>query len=147
MEKTNLTEDLDRAKAILAAQDCTCVLCRGSETYTTTLRGVKPLVSWLESGCDFSGFSAADKVVGRATAYLYRLLGVERVHARIMSQGALMVLEQAGIEASYGNLVPNIINRKGDGICPFEEAVLEIHTPEEAKTAIYAKMDEMGIAR
>lgn len=115
--------------------------------YTTALRGVKPLVSWLESGKDFSGFSAADKVVGKATAYLYQLLGVKNVYAQVMSRSALAVLEQGGIGASYQKLVPNIINRKGDGICPFEEAVLDIHNPEEAKKAIDKKMEEMGIAR
>lgn len=140
-------DDLERAKAALAAGDYTCVLCRGEEIHTTTLRGVKPLVSWLESGGDFRGFCAADKVVGRATAYLYRLLGVERVYAQVMSESALAVLEQAGVAASFARLVPCIINRKGDGICPFEAAVLEIGDPEEARAAIYKKMDEMGIPR
>ena len=147
MEKTRGLEDLERAKTVLASQDYTCVLCRGGNVRSTTLRGVKPLVSWLESGADFKGYCAADKVVGRATAYLYQLLGVKSVYAQVMSESALAVLEQAGIEASFDQLVPNIINRKGDGICPFEEAVLGIHAPEEAKTAIYAKMDAMGIAR
>ena len=147
MKKMRDLEDLEQAKAILASQGCTCVLCRGGDIRTTTFRGVKPLVSWLESGEDFRGYCAADKVVGRATAYLYQLLGVKSVFAQVMSESALAVLEQAGIEASFHKLVPNIINRKGDGICPFEEAVLGIRTPEEAKAAIYAKMDEMGIAR
>ncbi len=137
--------DEEKARTILASQDYTCVLCRDGQIHTTTLRGVKPLVSWLESGMDFSGFRAADKVVGKATAYLYQLLGAHSVHGQVMSESALAVLNQAGIAVTYEKLVPNIINRKGDGICPFEEAVLEIHTPEEAKTAIYRKMTEMGI--
>ena len=139
--------DLQQAKAVLTSRDYTCVLCRGGEIRTANFRGVKPLVSWLESGEDFSGYSAADKVVGRATAYLYQLLGVKSVYAQVMSESALAVLDRAGITASFEKLVPNIINRRGDGICPFEEAVLGIHTPEEAKAAIFAKMDEMGISR
>lgn len=139
--------DGEKARAILESQGYTCVLCKEGLIHTTTFRGVKPLASWLEKGLDASGFSAADKVVGKATAFLYQLLGVKKVHAQVMSQSALAVLEGAGIEASYEKLVPNIINRKGDGICPFEEAVLDIHSPEEAKKAIYQKMDEMGIAR
>ena len=135
-----------RAKAILQSQGYTCVLCKGSRIHTTNARGVKPLVQWLESGADFTGFSAADKVVGKATAYLYQLLGVGEVYAQIMSQSALEVLNAAGIRAGFDLLVPNIINRKGDGICPFEAAVLEIQDPRDAKAAIYAKMREMGIA-
>jgi len=137
--------DEKKATAILESQGYTCVLCRGSDVRATTLRGVKPLVRWLESGINFANFSAADKVVGKATAYLYQLLGVKSVYAQVMSQSALEVLSRAGIAASYDQLVPNIINRKGDGICPFEAAVLELHSPEAAKTAIFAKMQEMGI--
>ena len=138
--------DGEKARAILGSGDYTCVLCKDTAVHTTALRGVKPLVRWLESGADFSGFSAADKVVGRATAYLYRLLGVSGVYAQIMSEAALEVLKDAGIRAEYGSLVPNIINRKGDGICPFEAAVLNIRDAQAARTAIYAKMTEMGIS-
>ena len=50
-----------------------------------------------------------------------------------------------GITAAQGKLVENIINRAGTGICPFEAAVLDIQTPEDALTAIRAKMQEMHI--
>ena len=138
-----LPED-ERAKTILAEGGYTCVLCRGSDVRTTTLRGVKPLVKWLEEGLP-AGFRAADKVVGKATAYLYRLLGVSSVYAQVMSESAHRVLEEGGIPNSCGQLVPNIINRQGNGICPFEAAVLEITDPQEARAAIYRKMEEMGI--
>ena len=72
--------DLENAKQILLEGGYTCVLCRGKEIYTATARGVRPLVDWLDSGLDLRGFSAADKVVGRATAFLYVLLGVRTVH-------------------------------------------------------------------
>ena len=49
------------------------------------------------------------------------------------------------ISASYGKLVEHIINRKGDGICPFEEAVLEIQDRSQAYEAILQKMEKMGI--
>ena len=54
-------------------------------------------------------------------------------------------LEMGGIAHSCGKLVDNIINRQGTGICPFEAAVLHIHTPEEALIAIRAKMAQMNI--
>ena len=133
------------AKEILITGGYTCVLTDGQMVFTSTDRGVKPLVRFLESGEIPAGVSAADKVVGRATAYLYVLLKVKEVYSQIISQPAVDVLREHGVAVVYDNLVPNIINRKGDGICPFEEAVLEIHTPEEAKTAIYRKMTEMGI--
>ena len=136
---------MEKAKELLESNGYTCVLTDGADVYTSTQRGVKPLVEFLESGTAFAGFSAADKVVGRATAYLYVLLGVKALFAQVISKPALAVLQENGIDVSYGQLVPNIINRKGDGICPFEEAVMDIADPQEAYAAIRKKMREMNI--
>ena len=84
--------------------------------------------------------------MGKATAFLYQLLGVKEVYAHVMSKSALEVLKAAGIDAQYGKLVEHIINRKGDGICPFEAAVLDIRTADTARTAIREKMKEMNIS-
>ena len=83
---------LEKAKAHLVAGGYTCVLTDGAEIYTSTHRGVKPLVQFLESGKAFVGFSAADKVVGKAAAYLYVLLGVKEIYAQIISETAEKVL-------------------------------------------------------
>ena len=136
--------DLKRARALLLEGGYTCVLCRGEEFHTAAARGVKPLVDWLDSGLDLKGFSAADKVVGRATAFLYVLLEVKAVHALVMSTPAKEALEANGITALCGREVPGIINRRGDGPCPFEEAVLGITDPVEALAAIRAKQFVMA---
>lgn len=139
-------KDLQNAKKYLQEGSFTCVLCKDDTIHTTTERGVKPLVRWLTEGTDLHGFAAADKVVGKATAYLYCLLKVKAVHSLVMSGAAARVLEESGISATQDKLVENIINRQGTGICPFEEAVWEITTPKNALTAIRKKMDEMHIA-
>lgn len=138
--------NLEKAKRILTDGGYTCVICRGEEVHTSTMRGVKPLVDWLNAGTDLRGFSAADKVVGKATAFLYVLLGVKEVHSLVMSAAAFGVLESHGIHASCTRQVPSIINRRGDGPCPFEAAVWEITDPAQALTAIRTKQREMGIA-
>ncbi len=138
--------DLSNATFLLRSGDYTCVLCKGENTVTSQFRGVRPLVRWYAEGQDFSGYCAADKVVGKATAFLYVLLKVKAVYAGILSQSARQVLEAQGIEIRYGSLVKNIINRKGDGICPFEEAVLEISGPQAAYTAIRKKMEQLQIS-
>lgn len=131
--------DLERARKVLSEGCYTCVLCRGDSIYTATARGVRPLVDWLDSGLDLRGFSAADKVVGRATAFLYVLLGVKEVHALVMSTPAREALEANGINAFCDKEVPGIINRRGDGPCPFEDAVLGITDPQDALAAIRRK--------
>ncbi len=137
---------LKKAKELLESGGYTCVLTDGTVVYTSTLRGVKPLVQFLRSGTIPSGFSAADKVIGRATAYLYVLLGVREIYSPVISEPAVEVLQANGIRVQYEKKVSNIINRKGDGICPFEAAVMDITDPEMAYDAILHKMQEMNIA-
>ena len=136
---------LMKAKELLESGGYTCVLTDGDAVHTSTLRGVRPLVQFLRSGAIPAGFSAADKVIGKATAYLYVLLGVREIYAQVISEPAVGVLKENGIHVQYGQMVSNIINRKGDGICPFEAAVMEITDPADAYEAILRKMLEMNI--
>ena len=138
-----MTTNMTKARTLLDTGAYTCAVCREDILYTATARGVKPLLSWLDEGLDLTGFSAADRVVGRATAFLYVLLGVEAVYANVMSRPAAQVLESCGICASWGTQVDGIINRAGTGPCPFEAAVLNTQTPQEALAAIREKMAAM----
>lgn len=129
-------EDLHRAKRILEEENCTCVLCRGQQVYQSHRRGVAPLLQLLDEGADMAGACAADRVVGKATAFLYCLLGVRSVYAHVMSRPAARVLEQGGVEASWGQLVDGIQNRKKDGPCPMEYATHNCTSADQALTAI-----------
>lgn len=137
--------NLEKAKKILVENDYTCVLCKEEKIYTSMQKGVRPLVEWFESDEFFGGYSAADKVVGRGAAFLYVLLGVSAVYSHVISYAALEVLHDHNITVEYNTVVENIINRKGDGICPFEETVLSMTDANEAYMAIKQKMHEMGI--
>ena len=137
--------NLDDVKGFLSQGKYTCVIQTPQAVYTSTERGVKPLVKWLESGENFSGGYAADKVVGKGAAFLYARLNVQAVYANVISVSAVQVLQTHGIAIEYDKLVDYIINRKGDGICPFEETVLSINDADAAYTAIRQKMADMHI--
>lgn len=131
-----MENNLTNARKLLQSGDYTCVVCKGETVYTTTQRGVAPLLNWLDSGTDLTGFSAADRVVGRGAAFLYCLLKVKAVHARVMSYPAAEVLKAYGIEACADAFVDGIINRAGTGPCPFEAAVMNIQEARDALAAI-----------
>ncbi len=137
--------DIEKAKDKLFSEGCTCVLCKDDIVYTSNCRGVKPLVYWYYSKIDCNGFSAADKVVGRATAFLYILLGVKSVFAGVISRSALDLLILYGVDVQYKILAEHIVNRQGNGICPFEETVIGIEDKYEAYKAILMKMKDMNI--
>jgi len=142
-----MNQDLEKARTVLAQEGCTCVLCREDILYKSTRRGVAPLLGWLEAGVDAAGFSAADKVVGKATAFLYCLLGVKAVHANVISDAAVTVLRQHGIIVTWQQQVPAIINRAGDGLCPMEMATRDIDDPLLAPAAIRAALARLTNGR
>lgn len=133
----------ERLKALLAEENLTCVLSDGNRLIKSRERGVKPLIGFIESGKSFKGFTAADKVVGKAAALLYALMGVSSLYASVISEGALTVCKSFGISVEYGTLTQNIINRRGDGFCPMEQAVADIPDPQTAFNAVKEKLKNL----
>lgn len=138
-----MEDNTSYAKELLKKEGYTCVLYDGKNTYTSMARGVAPLVDWLDAGNSFGGYSAADKVVGKATAFLYALLDVKEVYAPVMSESAVRVLKKYGIRAVCDQVVAGIKNREGNGPCPMEQVTKKISTKEEALAAIRKKREEL----
>lgn len=120
------------AKERLLRENFTVVLAGGDRILSSRERGIKPLIDIIESGEDVRGYVAADRIVGKAAALLYAYMGVSEVYAVVASESAATVCAQYGIKLAYSALTREIINRKGDGICPMEAAVRDIDEPEEA---------------
>lgn len=135
---------LDQAKMLLNKTGSTCVLCGNDVILTDNRRGVRPLLDLLEGSTSVEGFAAADKVVGKAAAYLYCLLDIRALYAGIISAPALEVLESRNIPVEYGALVPGICNRTNDGPCPMENAVLHIDNPQDALIAIQNTLAQLN---
>ena len=112
--------------------------------YTSYDRGVKPLISLLQSNRSVDGAFAADKCVGAGAAHLYVLLGVRAVWANVISASAIDVLKNNNIEIYYDKSVPYIINRKGDGMCPIESAVASTKSSTEAYDLIIAALKQLA---
>ena len=138
-----MKQDTQNALSLLRENKLTCAICKGTEVYTDTRRGVAPLLNWLDNGMRFSGFCAADKVVGAGAAYLYVLLGVDEVYALVVSTRAKEVLCRYGIALHSEAQVPHIVNRTGDGICPIEQAVADAADPQDALARIRRRLQEL----
>lgn len=133
-----------KARAIaLLREGNTCALVGESETLSSVKRGVAPLLAWLDDRKNCEGLFAADKVVGRAAAFLYILLKVDGVHALVISESAEEVFVRFGMPYSFEEKVPAIRNRARDGFCPMEQAVLGIENPTDALTAIRKRLKEL----
>lgn len=133
----------EKAVQTLKDGNYTCVICGKNVEYTSVMRGVQPLLTPYEEGRRFAGCAAADRVVGKAAAFLYVLLGVERVYAGIVSKPAKEVFEAHGVELSFDTLTELIENRAKTGLCPMESAVMGIEDPSEAPERIKAVLAKL----
>lgn len=131
------------AIALLKQEKLTLVLYNEAEREISRERGVAPLLSFLDSGRPCAAFSAVDKVVGKAAAFLYIALGIKRLHAVTLSESALSLLSAHAVAVTYETLVPRILNRAGDGYCPMESSVLaesDVHSAIEKIRATRASL-------
>ena len=67
---------------------------------------------------------------------------VSEIITDTISSPALSLLKDSGIPVSFQTVVPNIINRRGDGLCPVETLCLECATPAECLPLIEGFMKE-----
>ncbi len=113
--------------------DVTCAVMKGECIKTSTERGIKPLIAFMEADPDaLRGALIADKIIGRAAALLAVYGGAAEVYGEVMTDCALDLLAENGIKAHRRVAAEFIINRRGDGICPMEAATAHTNDAEEA---------------
>ena len=134
---------LKNAIELLNKNNATCVILSNGEPIVSYERGVKPLLRVIDKKQALSGSVAADKVVGKAAAYLYVLLNIKEIFCQIISKPAIEVLQKNGIKVFYNSIVERIENRTKDGFCPMEEAVLNCNSPKESYFLIKEKLKSL----
>ncbi len=137
------SENLEKAVQMLRSRGLTCAFVKGEKVYISKERGVRPLLECYHGNAMEQGFSAADKVVGKAAAFLYVLLGAKEICADVVSRPALDTLHKYDIYVNYGVLADAIRNRTDTGFCPMETAVRDISDPAEALGAIEKTLARM----
>ena len=116
---------------ILHNEGLTLVVQSGDGTmHRFTQRGVKDLLTLVtEQPQVLNGALIADKAVGKAAAACMIVGGIKQLHADIMSEPALALLQAHGIVAEFDLLVDHIINRTGDDWCPMERMSYDENDP------------------
>ncbi len=141
-----ITSSLATLREQLETQNLSCIVQKDDRVLTSKLRGIRPLLDWIKQEEDLHGALVADKIVGKAAAMLYALMGVKGVFAEVISESGLAVLKKHGIYVEYSTLTPNIKSRDGMGLCPMEQTVLTIDEPLAAYIALTKKAEQLRIA-
>ena len=132
-------KDVLKAKELLI-DDKTLVFVKGNDIVDSTLSGIKPLINFLNEGKDLSGYSLADKIVGKAQAMLAVKAGIAEIYTKVLSKAGKDILDKYHIPYTYDVLTEQIINRKGTDICPMEKVVKDIDDIEKAYNALKEKV-------
>lgn len=135
----------EQAKTALAEGQVTfAVVSVQGEIRTSTKKGIVPIMELLTAEAQFlEGASVADKVIGRAAALLLVKGKISSLYAAVISSHAVEVLRNNGMSFEYGKMVPYIINRSQDGMCPMEATVLEEMDAEIAFIKLQKKLAEL----
>lgn len=133
----------ERAIRLLQRGGYSCVFCDRDRVLTDRRRGIVPILERVEAGEPLCGMAVADKIIGKAAAMLLLCGGAECVYGEVMSEQAKALLEDAGVEVSYGTLVKAIRNRTDTDLCPMEKAVAALETPAEAPAVLRATLNRL----
>ncbi len=133
------------ARQMILDHQAECVLIKNGRIIARECGGgVSPLLNVYDAHKDaMSGGIIVDKVVGRAAAAVAVCGKVRHVHGMVMSEDAVIFLNENGVEASYTLLVPRILNKKRNCLCPLEQAVAGINEPEKALAAVRRKIESL----
>lgn len=126
----------DKALAVLRNTDASFVYVTEEAVLTSEYKGIRRLLALVNEQTTLAEGFVADRIVGKAAALLMVLQGAKNVYAETIDQPALAVFRTHGVNVLFRKLVPIIINRAGDGICPMENAVLAVDDPREAFTVL-----------
>lgn len=132
--------DILKAKEILENGDDSIVLVKGESIIRRKGRGISCLMQIIQEHTDISGYSCADKVVGKAAAMLMEYASAAEIHAEVISEPAIQYLNGCGIPFTYRTAVKTIMNDTKTDMCPMEKTVVNIDDPSAALKALNETM-------
>jgi hypothetical protein len=115
--------------------------------YMSSEEGMKPLIEAI----NMVGISTLedaiviDKIVGKAAALLISYFKAKKVHCILLSIKGRTVLDNHNIKHYEEKMTPEIMNRRGTGLCPFEQAVRDVDDPLEGYERVSTTLKTLGI--
>ena len=143
-----MEDRMKQAREALEGEITFAALLADGRFITSEKKGIVPMMALLQAdeAC-LRGACVADRVIGRAAALLMEKAGVAAAYGEVISSYAKKAFLRSGICFSYEKETAYIINRTQTGMCPMEEAVLEITDAQEAYIALQRKLEMLARGR
>lgn len=127
--------------------DC-IVIKNGTVAAKEKGRGLSPLLNIYKADpAVLHDAVIVDKVIGRAAAFVIIAGKSRQAHGELISEDAIELLKKHNIAVSGTKIVPRILNRRMNGLCPLEQSVAGLDDPAQALAALEKRISEMQRAR
>ena len=145
MVRQEIIDDMERAREILLATDCSIVVVKDGDILAKKQgEGIKPILDTIEElEQKMKGSIIGDRILGKASALLCVYSKASGVYSRQATKTAIAVLIRAGIPGQADEMIPYIKNRSRDGLCPFEKMLLDTDSPKEAYKILKKTLNEI----
>jgi len=104
--------ELEKAMTAVKNEGCTCALTLGNVIFKSKDKSVQPLLDWMNSGNNYMGYMLADKIVGKAAAFIMIAMGIREIYAQVISEPAKALLEKEHVVVNADLVVPEILDTK-----------------------------------
>ena len=137
-----IVRDLKLAREVLSTTDCSIVVVSYGKIWKKKKgEGIKSILEVFEEmGEDIHRSVIGDRILGRASALLCRYVKAQGVYSPQGTKTGIALLIMGGVPCQVDELIPLIINRNGNGLCPFEEMLKDVDSPDEAYKILKEKV-------
>ncbi len=142
MVNEELIKDMELAREVISTTEYSIVVIGYGKIWKQKKgEGIRPILETIEEmGEDIYDSVIGDRILGKASALLCRYAKAQAVYSPQGTKIGIALLIMGGIPCQVDELIPQIMNRNGDDICPFEKMLKDVTSPEEAYKILKEKV-------
>jgi hypothetical protein len=134
--------DFKLARYVLSNSENSIVVVQNNKIWKKKKgEGIRPFLETIEEmGDDLNGSIIGNRSLGRASALLCRYVKSSGVYSPQGTKTGIAILIIGGIPCQVDQLIPQITNQAGDGVCSFEQLLKNVESPDEAYNILCEKV-------
>jgi hypothetical protein len=137
-----ILKDLELARNVINNDDCNFVVVKNEKIWKKEKdEGLKPILEVIvEMDEDINGSVIGERILGKATALLFRYAKASGVYSIQGTKTAIALLIMGGVPCQVDKMIPFIQKNKTNNQYLFEDILNEVISPEEAFAILKEKL-------
>jgi hypothetical protein len=127
----DVIRDIDLARNILLSENYSFVIIKDEKIIRFNRDvGIKPILETIEEmGNDLEGAVIGDRILGKASAFLWRYSKIKGIYSPQATKTAIAILIIGGIPCQADEMIPSV---NSNDYYSFEEILQDVESPVEA---------------